>query len=208
MPGAGKVRAWGTNASGRAAFTRGEACRRYPALCRTTGLVFHRPRRVVQAAACVGRPFTSDFLAALLEDGSAQVIEPLKALVDAEIFRTRQYGTARRYEFRHSLLQRMAYDSMVETERRSIHGRIVDLLKSSANKRPVLPEVIAHHSTAAARFQDATSAWFEAAASAPRRSAHLEALQHLRIPLPLLREISDPELRRQMELNFLAAQIG
>jgi class 3 adenylate cyclase/tetratricopeptide (TPR) repeat protein len=165
-------------------------------------------RRVVQAAACVGRPFTSDFLAALLEDDSAQVIEPLKALVDAEIFRTRQHGAAKRYEFRHSLLQRMAYDSMVETERRSIHGRIVDLLKSSASKRPVLSEVIAHHSTAAARFQDAIGAWFEAAASAARRSAHVEAIEHLRRGFALLGEIVDPELRRQTELNFLAAQIG
>lgn len=165
-------------------------------------------RRVVQAAACVGRPFTSDFLAALLQDGPTRVIEPLQALVDAEIFRSRQYGAAKRYEFRHSLLQRMAYDSMIESERRSIHGRIVDLLKSSASKRPVLSEVVAHHSTAAARFQDAIGAWFEAAASAARRSAHVEAIEHLRRGFALLGEIADPELRRQLELKFLAAQIG
>ena len=50
--------------------------------------------------------------------------------------------------------------------------------------------------------------WLQAGMNAGRRSAHLEAIEHIRHGLSLLSEISPPDLRRQLELNLQAALIG
>ena len=67
-------------------------------------------RRVVQAAACIGRSF-GRFLGTLLENADARVVEPLEALVEAEILRRHRDDGSSTYEFRHALLQRVAYES-------------------------------------------------------------------------------------------------
>ncbi|HUJ99353.1 MAG TPA: adenylate/guanylate cyclase domain-containing protein [Stellaceae bacterium] len=165
-------------------------------------------RRVVQAAACTGRSFAPEFVAALLGQTREQVIAPLEALVAAEILRRRRDGPSEAYEFRHALLQRVAYESMVQPERRAMHARIVEVLKSGVALGPVPPEVMAHHLTAAGRLDDAIRAWLHAGASASRRSAQVEAIAHLKRGLGLVDDIRDPKLRRQFELELEAALIG
>jgi class 3 adenylate cyclase/tetratricopeptide (TPR) repeat protein len=163
-------------------------------------------RRVVQAAACIGRSFAPDFLGSLLENDDATVVQPLEALVEAEILRRQQDDG--RYEFRHALLQRVAYESMIQSDRRAMHGRIADLLKQRSNSVPAINEVMAHHLTQAGRSHDAINAWLNAAAAASRRSALIEAIAHIRAGLALLDGVEEPELRRQLELRLQAAIIG
>jgi len=165
-------------------------------------------RQVVQAAACIGRAFTASFLAALLQEKTLKVLGPLEALVDAEILRLNHEGREIRFEFRHALLQRAAYESMIQSERRSTHAGIVNELQRSATGVPVLPELMAHHLTGAGQFDAATKTWLQAGMNAARRSAHIEAIEHLRRGLGLLDEISPAELRRQLELSLQAALIG
>lgn len=165
-------------------------------------------RRIVQIAACIGRSFTPDFLAALLRQERASITEPLQALVDAELLLPRRYGAEIHYEFRHALLQRTAHESMVQTERRATHGFIVDLLLSRDNSGPTPPEVIAHHLTEAGRFHEAIAAWMRAGIVAAQQSAHVEAVEHLRKALGLLDKVPDVLKRRQLEIDLQAALIG
>ena len=165
-------------------------------------------RRVVQAAACIGRSFAADFLGTLLADADAPVIEPLEALVEAEILRRRHDDAKPTYEFRHALLQRVAYESMMQADRRTTHARIAELLKQHSNSEPIIPEVMAHHLTQAGRSHEAINAWLDAADGASRRSALVEAIAHVRSGLSLLEGIQQPELRRQLELSLQAALIG
>jgi class 3 adenylate cyclase len=165
-------------------------------------------RHVVQTAACIGRSFAPDFLGGLLEEPRAQVMEALEALVEAEILWRRLDGAGIAYEFRHALLQRVAYESIVQADRRILHARIADALKQHAGGEPTIPEVLAHHLTAAKRPEEAIKAWREAGVSATRRSAHVEAIAHLRRGIALLDEIAQPPLRRQLELNLQASLIG
>jgi class 3 adenylate cyclase/tetratricopeptide (TPR) repeat protein len=179
-------------------------------------------RRIVQAAACIGRSFVPDFLLAVLEEDATRVARPLEALVAAEILLPKRYGAEIRYEFRHALLQRMAYESMVQTERRAMHGRIVDVLSQRAVSRPTLPEVVAqhlavrptlpevmaHHLTEAGRTLEAIEAWLKAGTSAATRSAHIEAVDHLRRGIGLLDKIDEPKQRRQLELNLQVSMMG
>jgi len=165
-------------------------------------------RRIAQAAACIGGAFTLDFLLALLKDDARQVHERLEALVEAEILLPRRFGAEIRYEFRHVLLQRMAHESMVQTERRAMHGRIVEVLRSAAGVEPVIAEVLAYHLTEAGAFPEATRAWLQAGVGAGRRSAHIEAVEHIRKGLGLLDRIPDLGSRRQFELELQASLMG
>ncbi len=159
-------------------------------------------RRIVQAAACIGLSFTPNFLLAILQEEAAQLAESLELLVNAEILRTRAYGSEFEYEFRHALIQKIASESMVQAERRVMHGRIVEVLRNSDLARPTIPEVLAHHLTEAGIFNEAIGAWLQAGVAAATRSAHVEAIDHLRKGIALLENLAEPQGRRQLELNL------
>ena len=127
--------------------------------------------------------------------------EPLQALVDAEILLPRRYGAEIQYEFRHALLQRIAYELMLQPERRSTHLGVVAVLRKADQAEKTPPEVIAYHLTEAGEFREAIEAWLRAGRHAAERSAHVEAIEHLRSGLALSKD-PDPALRRQLELIF------
>lgn len=175
-----------------------------------SGRLDRRPgaRRIVQAAACIGRSFGPVFLAALLQQQPQTVAEPLQALVDAEILLPRRYGAEIQYEFRHALLQRIAYESMLQLERRATHLGVVAVLRKGDQAEKTPPEVLAYHLSEAGEFADAIEAWLGAGVYAAQQSAHVEAVQHLRSGLALLDRISDLAMRRQLELKLQAALMG
>jgi class 3 adenylate cyclase/predicted ATPase len=165
-------------------------------------------RRVVQAAACVGRSFTANFLGRLLGQTDDEVVGPLEALIAGEILKRRPEGGEDAYEFRHALLQRMAHESIAQGERRGLHSRIADLLMNDSGIGPALPEFVAHHLTEAARYGEAIQAWLGAGMSAAQRSAPVEAIDHIKRGLALIAEIADPATSRTMERALQAALIG
>jgi class 3 adenylate cyclase/tetratricopeptide (TPR) repeat protein len=166
---------------------------------------FPNERRIIQAAACIGRGFTPDFLAALLKTEPEAIAGPLHALTQAEMLRTRRDGQAINYEFRHALLQRAAYDSIIQPERQAIHADVVTQLKQAGGN--VLPELLAHHLSGAGQHLEALKAWLDAGMRAARRSAHIEAIGHLRRGIEQLPKLPEKE-RRALELNMQAALIG
>jgi len=165
-------------------------------------------RRVVQTAACIGRAFRADFLGALLGDSDTDLIEPLEALVEAELLRRQHNAAQTTYEFRHALLQRIAYESIIQADRRKMHARIASLMQQRSNFEPAIAEAKAHHLTEAGQSEEAIAAWLEAAALASRRSALIEAVVHIRRGLSLLGDIEDAERRRELELKLQMALMG
>ncbi len=165
-------------------------------------------RRIVQAAACIGRSFTPEFLAGLLNQAPEAIGQPLQSLVEAEIILPRRFGAVIRYEFRHALLQRMAYESMLQSDRRAMHGRIAELLANRVLAEITPAEVLAHHYTEAGRMPEAVAGWLLAGVAAARRSALAEAISHLRTGLGLLESLPDEKSRRQLELGLQGALMG
>lgn len=172
-----------------------------------SGRLDRRPgaRRIVQAAACIGRSFAPAFLAALLQQQPHAVAEPLQALVEAEILQPRRYGAEIHYEFRHALLQRIAYESMLQPERRATHLGVIAVLRGAGQIEATPMEVQAYHLTEAAEFREAIEAWLAAGVNAARQSAHVEGIGHLQNGLALLEKISDLGVRRQLELKLQSA---
>jgi tetratricopeptide (TPR) repeat protein len=68
--------------------------------------------------------------------------------------------------------------------------------------------VLAYHLTEAGTFPEATRAWLQAGVGAGRRSAHIEAVEHIRKGLGLLDKIPDLGSRRQFELDLQASLMG
>ncbi len=68
--------------------------------------------------------------------------------------------------------------------------------------------MIAYHLTEAGQFPEAIQAWLRAGRHAAERSAHVEAIEHLRSGLALLERISDPALSRQLELYLQVGLMG
>ncbi len=163
-------------------------------------------RRIVQAASCIGRTFTPVLLESVLSGVSTNVPKALEALVAAEILVPRHEGAESSYEFRHGLIERAARDSMLQTDRRAMHARIAETL----HRQPILPlpEIVAHHFTAAEEFAQAATAWLEAAAAAKKRSAHIEAIEHATRGIAAAQRIQDAKTRSALELNLQAGMIG
>ena len=175
-----------------------------------SGRLDRRPgaRKIVQTAACIGRSFTPEFLSRLLDQNSQAVIESLQGLVEAEILLPRRYGAEIKYEFRHALLQRIAYETMLQAERQAAHLGVIEVLQKPDQSQEVFPEVLAYHMTEAGQFPHAVQAWLIAGVQAARRSAHAEAIVHLRKGISLLGKVVDLGLRRQLEINLQAALMG
>jgi tetratricopeptide (TPR) repeat protein len=106
------------------------------------------------------------------------------------------------------LLQRVAYESMLQVERRATHLGVVAMLRKADEGEKTPLEVMAYHLTEAAEFDEAIEAWLRAGVHAAERSAHIEAIEHLRSGLALLARIPEPARRRQLELKLQAALMG
>lgn len=89
-----------------------------------------------------------------------------------------------------------------------MHGRIVEVLRDAEGGEPTIPEVLAYHLTEAGAFPEAIGAWLQAGVSAARRSAHVEAIEHIRKGLGLLDRIADAVSRRQFELKLQVSLMG
>jgi tetratricopeptide (TPR) repeat protein len=89
-----------------------------------------------------------------------------------------------------------------------MHVRIVEVLLNATVGEPAIPEVLAYHLTEAGDFREAVEAWLQAGMAAARRSAHVEAVEHVRKGLGLLDRIPDPGARRQFELKLQASLMG
>ncbi len=95
---------------------------------------------------------------------------------------------------------------MLQVERRATHLGVVAVLRKAGEQIPL--EVIAYHLTEAGEFREAIEAWLRAGVHAAERSAHVEAIEHLRSGLALVDKIPDPAVRRQLELKLQAALMG
>src|ERR1700730_12523661 len=74
------------------------------------------------------------------------------------------------YTFSHALVQNAAYDSLLKSRRRQLHGDIAPLLNQRwPETRETAPELLAYHYTAAEQFRVAAPLWLRAGEIAIQR---------------------------------------
>jgi tetratricopeptide (TPR) repeat protein len=130
----------------------------------------------------------------------------LGRLVEAEIVYQRGVPPQAYYFFKHALIRDAAYESLLKSTRQHYHQRIAHILEEQFPETTITqPELVAHHYTEAGLPEKAVHYWYQAGQSAIERSAHVEAIAHLRQGLALLQTLPETPQRLQREVDMLLA---
>jgi class 3 adenylate cyclase/predicted ATPase len=160
-------------------------------------------KEVAQLGSVLGREFAYDMLQALYWQDEETLQTALAQLVQAELFYQRGRPPRARYLFKHALIQDAAYASLLRSTRQGYHQQMAQLLEARFPEVvETQPEVVAHHYTEAACPDQAIGYWQRAGQHAAQRSAHQEAVRHLRTGLELLAMRPDTPARTQQELDL------
>jgi len=161
---------------------------------------------VAQYAAVIGRSFAYDLLYAVSPLDEATLQHELTRLVDAELVYQRGLPPQSTYVFKHALIQDAAYESLLKSTRQQYHHRIAQVLEEQfPETAETQPELLAHHYTEAGLTEKAVHYWYKVGQSASQRSAHAEALSHLRRGLALLQMLPETPERTRREVDMLIA---
>src|SRR5262249_39296806 len=147
---------------------------------------------IAQLAAVIGRQFPYDLLQAVSQLDESTLQRELGRLVEAEIVYQRGLPPQAHYFFKHALIQNAAYESLLRTTRQHYHQRIAQVLEEQfPETTQAQPEFLAHHYTEAGLTGQAVAYWYKAGQKASERSAHMEAIAHLRQGLALLQTLPE-----------------
>jgi TOMM system kinase/cyclase fusion protein len=161
---------------------------------------------IAQLGAAIGRQFAYDLLHVVSQLDEVTLQRELSRLVEAEIVYQRGVPPQSTYVFKHALIQDAAYESLLKSARQHYHQRIAQVLEEQFPETTERqPELLAHHYTEAGLIEQAVPYWHHAGQSAVQRSAHVEAINHLRTGLELLQTLPETPERLQREVDMLIA---
>jgi predicted ATPase len=131
-------------------------------------------KEIAQTAACIGREFDFELLAAISERPEAELVAGLDRLGAAELVFRRGFGTGARYIFKHALVRDAAYESLLKSRRQAIHARLVAALEVGEMEAP--PEILARHAELAGMTDRALKEYRRAGDAAGARPAYARQL--------------------------------
>src|SRR6266436_5222495 len=130
----------------------------------------------------------------------------LRRLVEAELVYQRGVPPQAHYVFKHALIRDSAYESLLKSTRQHYHQQIAQVLEAQFPETVEhQPELLAHHFTEAGLTEKAVYYWHHAGQRAIERSAHVEAISHLRTGLALLQTLPETPERTRREVDMLIA---
>jgi predicted ATPase len=161
---------------------------------------------IAQLGATIGRQFSYVLLQAVAQLDEVMLQHELSRLVEAEIVYQRSVPPQATYVFKHALIQDAAYASLLRSTRQQYHQRIAQVLEGQFPETTERqPELLAHHYTEAGLIEQSVVYWYKAGQRAIERSAHVEAIAHLRQGLALLQTLPETPERVQREVDMLIA---
>jgi class 3 adenylate cyclase/predicted ATPase len=161
-------------------------------------------KEVAQLAAVIGRVFDHELLAAVSELKEADLIDALSLLIDAELVFRRGIPPQASYEFKHALVQDVAYQSLLKSSRHEHHRRIAETIDEHFPEIcGAQPELVARHYTEAGLLEKAVPLWIDAAQQAAMRFASQEVIAQCERALQLLQELPKTDFRDRQELDLL-----
>jgi len=165
-----------------------------------------RARQIAQVCAVIGREFPSELLAAVSPLSDQETNWALSQLAEVGVVAPRADSSDAMFTFRHALIQAAAYESLLRDQRQQLHARIAEALEAKfPEEAETEPAVIAHHFEQAGLAARAIAYWLKAGVRAIRRSANLEAINHLQNGLKLLDVVAAVQDRAELELELQLA---
>ena len=163
-------------------------------------------RTVALCASVFGRRFEYRQLQALLGLDDGELAPALAALVHARVLVQIGEVPAASFEFRHALLRDTAYHTLLKSERARWHARVAELAAAGVLRiAESMPELLATHHSLGGNRRGAIEYWLRAQERAMGRSAHVEAMAHVRSGLEDCRQLAqdDPVEGMRLELVLL-----
>ena len=130
-------------------------------------------KRLLQSASVIGTDVPFSLLRAVAEDGDDEVRRHLAHLQAGEFLYERTLFPDVEYTFNHALTQDVAYGSLLQERRRTLHAQIMTALEPVAADHP---DRLAHHALRGEVWDKAIAYLRQAGAKATARSAYREAV--------------------------------
>jgi class 3 adenylate cyclase/tetratricopeptide (TPR) repeat protein len=164
-------------------------------------------KEAAQVASVIGREFSYDLLSAVVPMREDVLQSSLMKLADAELIYTRGMAPDARYIFKHALIRDAAYETLLKSRRKELHGRVAQAIEA-VHERNLEPHVsaLAHHyrtAGAAADRQKAIDYSIRAGSAAYALFAYEEAGAHWRAALEVMDEQGGGDRRRRADLLWL-----
>jgi len=154
-------------------------------------------KQVAQIGAAIGREFSYSMIMRVTGLDEPALRDALQRLEDAQLITSSGTPPEATYTFRHALVQDVAYDSMLRSVLRVLHGDIAHML---IEHMPQLvasePATLAHHFSRAEMPSSAFEWWCKAGDQALLRSAYAEAIAHFDSALAIARTSADPAVTK------------
>jgi class 3 adenylate cyclase/tetratricopeptide (TPR) repeat protein len=161
-------------------------------------------KEIAQVGATIGRDFSYELLAAVVQRTEAELRAALGRLVDAGLVFQRGVPPETIFLFKHALVRDAAYGSLLRGQRQQIHARIgYALAQGFPEIVETQPEILAHHFGQAGLAELACTYREGAGDRAVARSGYAEAFAHLSAGLEEARKLPDGSDRAQHEIALL-----
>ena len=160
-------------------------------------------REIAQIGSAIGREFSYELIQAVAPKTQAELDQALQQLTDSGLAFRRGTPPEATYTFKHALVQDAAYDSLLKSRRKELHGKIAQVIEARfPYTKDTQPEVLAHHYTQAGVAEQALRYWSHGGQLALRRSANVEAITYFTKGLDQLAQIprSEEISRRELDL--------
>jgi predicted ATPase len=165
-------------------------------------------KRLLQTAAVIGHEVPLPLLQAIAELPEAALHRGLAHLQAAEFLYETQLFPEIVYTFKHALTHEVAYGSLLQERRRTLHARIVGALEVLAEDQVAEQvERLAHHTVRGEVWDKALTYCRQAGEKALARSAHREAVGCFEQALSALPHLPETRDTREQALA-LAEELG
>ena len=162
-------------------------------------------RELAQLGSVLGREFAYEMITGLSTIDETTLRKGLGQLVEAELLYQRGRPPRAKYIFKHALIQDAAYQSLLKRPRQQYHLQVAQLLETRfPGTIEANPELVAHHYTEAGATEQAVAYWLKAGQRASQKSAHPEAIVHLRTGLDMLPGLAETPERAKQTLAYLS----
>jgi predicted ATPase/class 3 adenylate cyclase len=160
-------------------------------------------KEIAQIGAVIGRSFSYELLAAVVDLPGEQFGQALGRLVESELVLQRGTPPGAVYSFKHALVQEAAYQSLLRSKRHQLHAKIARVLEERFPElAETRPELLAHHFTEAGLASQAILYRQRAGERDLRGAAYAEAISHLKQGLELLAALPDRPERVGQEVSL------
>jgi tetratricopeptide (TPR) repeat protein len=160
------------------------------------------PKALLQVAAVIGKACARDLLLRVVDLSDTSFFQQLSYLQRAELLYEQPASAAPVYAFKHALIQEVAYHTLPQARKQTLHERTAQVIEAlAADRLAERYNELAHHYSCSGNTQQAVVYLQRAGQQAADRSAYREAIIYLTRALELLPSLPDSLVWTQHEMD-------